>query len=264
MEGRQFRLLLHALPARQRASPRGRQLLPAGLLSQTRHRAPRKTPTSSARISPASPRFSFSTSDDGRWLLAAVANGDGGQFAHYRHGFRRQVDPDQSLRGRNRLGQVRRGSGALPALAQGSRPAARFSGCRWHTWISRKPRLWFRRPQAQVPTKAARASIEELRARMEPSLCGRHHGRTIAGARVQREGSGSRTWRIHSHPRANRRIARAGSFRGWAGRVHRRGRCAVQRLDLHRTARLVPLRCRQRESRAHRAVRNFSRDVRRR
>ncbi|MEI9897351.1 MAG: hypothetical protein WDN28_26705 [Chthoniobacter sp.] len=37
----------------------------------------------SARIFPRIAEIELETSRDGRWLLATVANGDGGEFAHY-------------------------------------------------------------------------------------------------------------------------------------------------------------------------------------
>src|ERR1039458_8684350 len=44
---------------------------------------PKKTPTSSGKEFPRIAEIQLHTSDDGRWLLASVANGDGGQYAHY-------------------------------------------------------------------------------------------------------------------------------------------------------------------------------------
>ena len=46
-------------------------------------RRPRRTNTPSAGISRALPRSTLEASEDGQWVLAAVANGDGGDFAHY-------------------------------------------------------------------------------------------------------------------------------------------------------------------------------------
>ena len=48
------------------------------------------------------------SSDDGRWLLASVANGDGGDFAHFLNDFVRKVDASDSLRRPSGLRQTGR------------------------------------------------------------------------------------------------------------------------------------------------------------
>ena len=62
-------------------------------------------------------------SDDGQWLIAAVGNGDGGEFAHYVMDASRPLDPGHAFCGRNRLRQTGARRRPLPALPQ--RRAAR-------------------------------------------------------------------------------------------------------------------------------------------
>ena len=92
------------------------------------------------------------TSDDGRWLLASVANGDGGQFAHYlmdsstATGPRSRTSKTESL-----LREVGRGPECCTCCRARMRRAARFCGCALsHLRLWRRPRWWFRRLPAAL------------------------------------------------------------------------------------------------------------------
>ena len=68
-------------PQRRRATPKRPPFPSAGLVSRARHADGAAIATRSARTFPGSPKSSFARSEDGRHLLASVANGDGGEFA---------------------------------------------------------------------------------------------------------------------------------------------------------------------------------------
>ena len=149
------------------------------------------------------------TSDDGRWLLAAVANGDGGQFAHYlmdstgkwtqlTHfedgivSVKFGVDPALYLLSRKDAprGQILR----LPLAATRSRAGQDRGSAVLRRQLGRKRSLFHRR----------------LCPRLEPPLRYRHHGRPLAGACFRQ-----------SRQTSSRSAAPAHLFRR-PGRPHRR------------------------------------------
>jgi len=73
------------------------------------------TPTNWVGIFRALRRLDLAASEDGHWLLATVANGDGGDYAHYLRGRFRFVASTHSLRGWREGGSVWKGCRAVSA-----------------------------------------------------------------------------------------------------------------------------------------------------
>ena len=196
-------------------------------------------------------------SDDGNWLLASVANGDGGQFAHYlmdSSGKWTQIDHFED-------GIVRVKFGVDPALYLLSRKDAPRGQ------ILRLPLAHLDLAQAKVVVpqtpgaasgssgnEADRASIEDFRSRLEPALRDRHYGWPLAHAHLWQERYGTRPARRSAGSRAHGRSAAAAHLGYHPGAFRRRRRRAFPHFHLHRTARLVRLRRHHRQGHAHRAV----------
>ena len=84
----------------------------------------------SARTSHASPRFRCAPSPDGKHILALVANGDGGEFAHYLLGpsgkWVQLTQFDDKITGAA-FGQDQ----ALYLLSRKGTPRGQICDCRW-------------------------------------------------------------------------------------------------------------------------------------
>ena len=94
------------------------------------------------------------TSPDGKHVLALVANGDGGEFAHYLLGPSGKWVQLTHFEDKVTGSRVRSGSGACICCRAAERRAARSCGCRWRRRTSRR-----RRRSSRKATRPSRAIV---------------------------------------------------------------------------------------------------------
>ena len=94
-------------------------------------RRPARTSTPSARTFPRIAEIELQTTRDGRHVLAAVANGDGGEFALYLLGPGRQVGAAQPFRGQDHRRQASAWTTTCTCSRARTRRGARSSACPW-------------------------------------------------------------------------------------------------------------------------------------
>ena len=184
----------------------------------------------------------LTTSDDGRWVVATVANGDGGEFAHYvmdSAGHWTQVTHFDDGIVSAKIGP----DGALYLLSRKNAPRGRILKLAKPTEPLAQAKMMVE--QSSGADENSRGVDREFCARSRRALREGHHRGAEPAARVQRGGGTAEHDRTigFRHPRSS------------AGR---RRRCADVRRQLSGAGRLEEIRCGTKQVGAHGACRNVS------